>query len=465
MASAIIPTRRVQTLHRREPKTDARYVLYWMQAAQRAEFNHALELAAQRANELGLPLVVGFGLTDRYPETNLRHKTFLVQGLRDAAHALRRRGVALVVRLGEPDDVALDLAEHAAEVVTDRGYLRHQKRWRRRVADEAGVPVTQVETDVCVPVDVVTDKQEHAARTIRPRIHRHLEDFLVELRTTPLDRPSLDLDVASTGEDVDDVDALLGKLDLDTSVPASPLFTGGTGEAKRRFRRFLDDHFDDYADHRNQPQTSDTSHMSPYLHYGHVSPVWLVLEAREAKRQGKNIDAFVEELVVRRELAINFVHFCDGYDRYDDAVPAFAQKTLAEHADDPREHTYTRDEFEAAETHDPYWNAAMREARDTGYMHNYMRMYWGKKIIEWSDTPKAAFDHMLGIMNRYYLDGRDPNSYTGVAWCFGLHDRGWTEREVFGKVRYMNAKGLERKCDIQAYVSKVERLSEQAAQA
>ena len=457
-ASKRIHAERIARLNDAEPRDGRDYVLYWMQASQRAELNHALEYAIQKANDRGLPLVVGFGLTDRYPETNLRHKTFLLQGLRDVEAALARRGIRLVVRLGEPDDVAVDLAERAALVVTDRGYLRHQKKWRRNVAERCDAPVIRVETDVCVPVDVVSDKQEHAARTIRPKIHKHLEDFLVDLRTTPVDRESLDLDLA--GEDLADLDPLLDKMDLDRSVPASPRFTGGTTEAKRVFRRFLDERFDDYADHRNQPQTSDTSYMSMHLHLGQISPIWLVLEARQAKQHGKNIEGFEEELIVRRELAMNFVNFCPDYDRYD-AIPDFARRTLAEHADDPREHRYTERELDDAETHDEYWNAAMREMRYTGYMHNYMRMYWGKKILEWSESPQQAFDTARRLNNKYFLDGRDPNSFTGVAWCFGLHDRGWTEREVFGKIRYMNANGLKRKCDPEGYVAKVDALVEE----
>ena len=457
MVSKQISEARIRRLNDAAPHADGAYVLYWMQASQRAEDNHALEYAVQLANDRGLPLVVGFGLTENYPDTNLRHKTFLLQGLRDVSEGLERRGIRFVLRLGEPDEVAMELAEPAAFVVTDRGYLRHQKKWRQRVAERCDVPVAQVESDVCVPVDTVSDKQEHAARTIRPKLHKRLEEFLVDLRTTPVDHASSDMDIA--GEDISDLDALLDKMkQLDRGVPASPLFTGGTNEAKRRFRAFLDDRFAVYADHRNQPQTDDTSCMSPYLHYGHISPIWLALRAREARGEtDPNAEPFVEELVVRRELSINFVHRCPDYDGYE-AIPDFARRTLDDHRGDEREHLYTRQQLENAETHDPYWNAAMREATATGYMHNYMRMYWAKKILEWSESPEDAYDHMIEIMNKYFLDGRDPNSYTGVAWCLGLHDRGWTERNVFGKVRYMNANGLKRKCDIEAYVDKVRRL-------
>jgi deoxyribodipyrimidine photo-lyase len=187
--------------------------------------------------------------------------------------------------------------------------------------------------------------------------------------------------------------------------------------------------------------------------------VWLALRVREAVAESnENRDAFIEELVVRRELAINFCEFEPDYDSYT-CLPEWAKTTLAEHRDDNRPYRYTRAQLEAAETHDPYWNAAMREMVHTGYMHNYMRMYWGKKILEWTNKPEYAFRTALYLNNKYLLDGRDPNSYAGVAWVFGNHDRGWREREVFGKVRYMNAAGLERKCDIEAYVEKVQALT------
>jgi len=196
--------------------------------------------------------------------------------------------------------------------------------------------------------------------------------------------------------------------------------------------------------------------MSPYLHFGQISPVRLAMAVRDAKSgQESDRDGYLEELIVRRELAVNFVYYTQDYDRYT-CLPEWARKTLAEHAGDPREHKYSQDVLESAQTHDPYWNAAMREMKQTGFMHNYMRMYWGKKILEWSETPENAFATTLAINNKYFLDGRDPNSYAGVAWVFGKHDRAWFERPIFGKVRYMAASGLERKCDIKAYVEKVD---------
>ena len=435
---------------------NGRYVLYWMQQSQRAEYNHALNVAIREANRAGLPLVVAFGLTDAYPEANRRHFQFMLEGLQDVETALRKRGISFVVRLGNPPDVALNLGHAAALIVCDVGYTRHQRAWRQKVARQADCRVLQVESDAIVPVAVVSDKAEYAARTIRPRINRHLERYLVLPRSPRLKHPATTLRVS--GISLKNPTRLLGRLAIDRQVPAvGQFFRGGTTQAKKHLRRFIKTRLACYNDHRNQPQTDDISHMSPYLHFGQISPVYLALKVRDAQA-GQGIDraAYLEELIVRRELAINFVWYTPDYDRYT-SLPDWARKTLAEHAGDTRLHVYDRETLEDARTHDPYWNAAMREMRYTGFMHNYMRMYWGKKILEWSATPEEAFATALGLNNKYFLDGRDPNSYAGVAWVFGKHDRAWFERPVFGKVRYMAASGLERKCDIKAYVRKVDK--------
>jgi deoxyribodipyrimidine photo-lyase len=213
-----------------------------------------------------------------------------------------------------------------------------------------------------------------------------------------------------------------------------------------------------------------------YLHFGQISPIWLVLEARRraaaaraesdegasdaetAHARAESVDSFIEELVVRRELAHNYVFYEENYDSYH-ALPPWALQTLTEHAGDERSYLYSDAELAEAATHDEYWNAATREMTYTGYMHNYMRMYWGKKILEWSPDPETAFNRALELNNRYFLDGRDPNSYANVAWIFGLHDRPWQERPIFGKVRIMKASGLKRKCDMPGYLAKVEGLT------
>ena len=283
---------------------------------------------------------------------------------------------------------------------------------------------------------------------------------MVDLTTTAVDKSLLNISIDSI--DLNDPHKVANSLKLEQTVPpVSQFFKGGTTQAKTILRTFLENKFVDYNRHRNQPQTNDVSHMSKYLHFGQISPVYIAQKIRYSRGSQTNMESYIEELVVRRELAMNFTNFTPNYNSYS-CLPDWAKKTLAEHKDDEREYIYTRDELENAETHDKYWNAAMNEMRYSGYMHNYMRMYWGKKILEWTNTPQHAFQTALYLNNKYFLDGRDPNSFTGIAWCFGNHDRAWTERAVFGKIRYMNANGLKRKADPDAYVEKVKQLIAEA---
>jgi deoxyribodipyrimidine photo-lyase len=452
---------RIQVLKQAPVRRKGAYVLYWMQQSQRAAWNHALEYAVDQANAYSLPLVVGFGLTDAYPEANLRHYTFMLEGLAETGTALAERGIQLKVQKGHPPEVALDLGRRAALIVCDMGYLRHQRQWRVQVAQNAGCPVIQVEADGVVPVAAASNKAEYAARTIRPKLHRVLADFLMPLSPRDVRIPSLNRSLTGTETgtkslDVQDPKTLLPTLSLDNRVsPVSRFFAGGTSHAKKRFQTFLANGLEKYDQNSNQPQTDDISHMGPYLHFGQISPLYLALAVMNVDRSLADArDAFMEQLIIRRELAVNFVYYTPDYDQFD-VIPGWAKKTLADHEKDPRQFIYTADELAQANTHDPYWNAAMREMTHTGFMHNYMRMYWGKKILEWSPTPKQAYETTLALNNRYFLDGRDPNSYTGVAWLYGIHDRAWAERAIFGKVRYMAASGLERKCDIHAYVEKI----------
>jgi deoxyribodipyrimidine photo-lyase len=445
---------RIKVLREEAVREGAAYVLYWMQQSQRAEWNHAFEYAARLGNEISKPVVVGFGIMDDYPEANARHYTFMAEGLKELQGAFAERNCRLVIRRGSPEVVALDLARDAAAIVCDCGYLRHQRKWRRKVAREAGCLVVQVESDVAVPVETASGKQEYAARTIRRKLMSRYEEFLEEPAPVMPAHSSLNLDLE--GEEITGVSGFVESLNIDHSVaPVSEHFRGGTSRAKARFHQFLDEQLTVYDEHRNQAQTDDTSHMSMYLHFGMISPCYLLQQARK-RRAGENVDSFVEELLVRRELGVNFCYFQeDYYDSYK-CLPGWAYTTLEEHKDDEREYLYTRDELENARTHDPCWNAAMLEMKHTGYMHNYMRMYWGKQILAWTNTPRHAYQTTLYLNNKYFLDGRDCNSFANVAWIYGLHDRPWQERPVFGKVRIMTASGLERKFDPRKYIGKVE---------
>jgi deoxyribodipyrimidine photo-lyase len=385
----------------------------------------------------------------------------MLEGLKETRDSLVKRGIPLVVRKEAPDRSCLKLAKEAALVVTDRGYLRIQQAWRTKVASTAPCPVVQVESDVIVPVETASPKEEFSAGTFRPKIHRVLEEFMAPLRKTPLKKDASKL--SFEGLDLNDLSALLKKLKVDRSVRPSPLFKGGTSQAKKRLKTFISKHLNDYGEKRNDPSLGLLSHMSPYLHFGQISPLYIALAVEDASVKNRDSrSAYLEELIVRRELSMNYLFYNPRYDEFE-ALPAWAKKTLKEHSRDPRDYVYTLKEWEAEQTHDPYWNAAQAEMRITGKMHGYMRMYWGKKILEWSRSPKEAFSIALYMNNKYELDGRDPNGFTGVAWCFGKHDRAWGERPVYGKVRSMVASGLKRKVDIETYVRKVESLKEKEA--
>lgn len=403
----------------------------------------------QRANENDDRLLVAFGLTGDYPDANQRHFQFLLEGLQQVESDLKRRSIKFVVQIGDPAEVALRLSKRATELICDRGYLKHQVAWRRQVSQDAPCRVTQVEADAIVPVEQASEKREYAARTIRSKLNDVADEYRDDLSAIPLKLDSRRLSV--DGIDLSNVDSILRELDVDDSVGAASGFRGGTDQAKRRLKKFLSDSLNQYRD-QPDPCNESVSELSPYLHFGQVSPVWIAHEAdskRGVRREAK--EAFLEELLVRRELAINFVHYERQYDSLQ-SLPDWAAETLSKHESDDREHRYTSNEMEQAETHDPVWNAAMIEMKHRGYLHNHLRMYWGKKIIEWTNTTQHAYRTALTLNNRYFLDGRDANSYANVLWLFGLHDRAHQEREVFGKVRYMSFDGLRRKFDVEKYV-------------
>ncbi len=436
-------------------------VLLWMQRAQRAEYNHALNRAVTLASRRGVPVLAYFGLTDASPGANLRHYRFMLEGIAATAGRLAEKGLRLLLRRERPEEGILRLAREtrACAVVTDMGYLPLHRRWRREAAQRLDVPLFQVETDAVVPAAAASGKEEYAARTIRPRIEKVLPAFLEKP-----EEPSADGDwtgFGPEGEDPSDADGLLDRLETDRSVPPSPLPGGGRSQAVRLLERFIADNIGSYHETARDPVADITSHLSPYLHFGQISPLEPALRA--SALDGPGPEAFLEQLVVRRGLAQNLT-FHNGSFRRVGCLPDWAQATLREHGKDDRERIYTLEELEGAETDDPYWNAAQTEMVVSGRMHGYMRMYWGKKILEWSPDPQRALDRILALNDRWELDGRDPNGYAGALWCLGKHDRAWKERPVVGKVRWMSPAGLGRKFDIEAYVAKVEDLAREHLQ-
>lgn len=451
----MIHPERIQFLNEKEVDTRKKYVLYWMQASQRAEWNHALEYAIDLANRLGKPLLVFFGLTDSFPEANERHYAFMLEGLKETKRRLADRGIRLVVRQRSPETGVIEFAKQACSVVVDRGYLRIERQWRKQVAESLGCQMVQVESNVIVPVEAASPKEAYSAGILRKKIHAQLIKFAVPLKLREYSHSDEELILEGKEFSLEDIDGALEKLRMDRSVKKSPFFFGGVSEAYWWLEDFIENKLGQYGEKHNEPSGEITSNLSPYLHFGQISPLGIFEEIKSIDFHQK--EEFLEQLIVRRELSMNFVFYNENYDSYD-CLPEWAKKTLAEHSKDSRSYMYSLTELETGKTHDFYWNAAQLEMVMTGKMQGYMRMYWGKKILEWSKTPEEAFERALYLNNKYSLDGRDPNGFAGVAWCFGKHDRPWQGRPIFGMVRYMNDRGLERKFDMEAYIQKIENL-------
>ncbi len=386
----------------------------------------------------------------------------MLEGLQDVESALRRRSIAFTAFSADAPTVFAAIDHRLALLVIDRGYLPMQETWRRDVADATSCPIVEVEADVVVPVDVASDHLETAARTIRPKIMKQIDRFVVERSTTALEHGSwgdsgrnVELGRtrgAPTTIDLSDPSAAVAGLALADEPGPVEGWTGGTTEARSRLRRFCDEVLPQYSDRRQRfDRNGSSSKLSPYLHFGQISPLEIVLAARSSGAPEDEIDAFVEEVVVRRELAINFVVNEPKHDTFA-GLPDWARSTLDAHRDDERPALFTAAELESGATDDVVWNTIMGVIRTEGWVHNQLRMYWGKQILRWTNTPEHAHRTLLDLNNRYFLDGRDANSFANVAWCFGRHDQGFQEREVIGKTRPFTDQALRRKGDLDAWV-------------
>jgi deoxyribodipyrimidine photo-lyase len=429
-------------------------VLYRMRRTQRALDNPALETAIAAANLLDQSLVVFFGLLTHRPMANLRHYTFMIEGLIETAEKLAQRRIGFVVRIcsgaSSDGEFARFCAEaHPSVVVCDEDPARRDAKWRREALLCPSAPLWSVDADVIVPSKLL-EKEQFAARTIRPRIQRRLKESLKPVGNRTVRVPWREnrriKSPAVSGE-------LTQELHLDGSVSPNDKFHGGTDAALTALRRFIRDRLGDYASRRNHPEIDVTSQLSPYLHFGQIGPHTVALAIESAAAPIRDREAFLEELIVRRELAVNFVRYNPRFRTLGSLEP-WARRTLAEHARDARAHLYSERQLANAETHDPLWNAAQRQMASSGWMHGYMRMYWAKKILEWSRAADEAYDICVRLNDRYELDGRDPNGYAGIAWAIGgKHDRAWgPERPVYGKIRYMSFASTSRKFDSRAYI-------------
>jgi deoxyribodipyrimidine photo-lyase len=444
-------------------RPDARYVLYWAQMNRRTTSNHALAHAISIANELSLPVLYYEGLTCSYPHANDRFHTFILEGVPETADRLRALGIGYVFYLRrktfDPDDVLYRLAADAAVVITDDYPAFVAAVHNARVPEKIGVAYYAVDSSCIVPMSRF-EKREYAAYTLRPKIQGLLPKYFAAFTMPEVARrwngsvPAFHMPVSRN-----EIPALVASCDIDHSVPPSLTYRGGMQEAEVRLNAFLDRGLSRYAKEKNEPSANATSRLSPYLHFGQISSLEIALAVRARAEREKLIDTeFLEELIVRRELAFNHARHAGLNPASLDLLPKWAKLTLQAHAKDVRVPLYSREEFETAATHDVLWNATQSELLLRGTIHGYYRMYWGKKILEWAPSPQKAVETMVYLHDRYALDGRDPNTYTNILWCLGLHDRPWFKRPIFGVVRYMSLDGMKRKTDVDSYLKEIDYL-------
>lgn len=442
------------------PDPAGKCVVYWMQRAQRGQDNHAVNLAVQVANALELPVVVYFAGIANFPHANLRHYAFLNRGLQDVEADLAERNITFVLR-NAPHESHDQLLEdvNAAMLIGDENPMREPERWRRELAVRIRIPFWTVDADVVVPSKLI-EKAQYGAYTIRPRLYRLLPEYLVPYANPKAERTwerPKNFYADSVHEDMTG-----GWKDLDRSVGPVEAWTGGHHAAMKRLEHFTGKLLKDYERNRNRPEKDGTSAMSPYLHFGHIGPVTIALAVGAAAKLDPTLqvarDGFFNELIAWRELAVNFVKYTKNYDT-SDCAEDWAKKTIAEHAKDERERLYSLEQLEQGQTYDELWNAAQVQMVRQGWMHNYLRMYWAKKILEWTPDVATAVRFAIHLNDKYFLDGRDPNGYAGIAWSMlGKFDRAWFDRPIFGKIRYMSGASTGRKFDSKLYIEQMRAL-------
>jgi deoxyribodipyrimidine photo-lyase len=439
--------RRIRTL--KSMPLGAGAIVYWMSRDQRAEDNWALLAARILAEKEHRPLQVLFTLNLNYPGATPDHFRFMLDGLKETDAKLREKSIPLILLEAEkPAEAILNFHQKnpIAALFSDFDPLRHKRIWKDQLIANSPFPVWEVDAHNIIPAWLLSEKQEWAAYTIRPKVHRLLPDFLTDF-------PELEAMPAENLQNFPQIDwpQIQGE-------PKQRLPKSGILAAKAQFESFLDTSIFRYAEKRNDPNADAVSGLSPYLHFGQISTQRIAWETDHLEGMSSARETFLEELIVRRELAENYVYYQPNYDRFEGIAP-WAQASLNQHRSDVREFLYDYEAFENAATHDPLWNAAQNEMKLTGKMHGYMRMYWAKKILEWTPNPEKAWEYAIRLNDTWSLDGRDPNGYTGIAWSLGgVHDRPWFDRPIFGKIRYMNDNGARKKFDVPAYIKKINQM-------
>jgi deoxyribodipyrimidine photo-lyase len=443
------------------PTRGGRCVLYWMQRAQRGMDNHAVDVAMQAANLLSLPLVVYFAAIANFPGANLRHYAFLNQGLPDIEEDLAKRNISFVLRCYPRESHEQMIADvDPALLIGDENPMRGPESWRRALAERIHIPFWTVDADVVVPSKLIV-KAQYGAYTIRPRLYRMLPEYLHPYEN-PVALHAWKRPAKFVADDVRS-DITAGWTQLDRSILPVEAWKGGHHAAMKRLRYFTEKLLPSYERDRNHPELDGTSMLSPWLHFGHIGPSTIALAVNDAVRKQPELtaarDSYFNELIAWRELAVNFAKYSADYDN-PNCAENWAKLSIAEHARDEREHLYTREQMERAETHDPLWNAAQQQMVHFGWMHNYVRMYWAKKILEWTPDATTAMSYAIYLNDTYFLDGRDPNGYAGIAWSMvGKFDRPWFDRPVFGKIRYMSGASTGKKFNSKEYIRQMQALA------
>lgn len=430
-------------------------VIYWMSRDQRVSDNWALLYAQELAIKQKTPLGVVFCLVPKFLNATLRQYSFMLKGLREVEENLAQKNIPLFMLYGDPaNNIPKFIEDKGISIlVTDFNPLLITRKWKDSVADKVNIPFFEIDAHNIIPCWITSSKQEYAAYTIRPKIHRLLPKFLrgfpvLKKHPYPWKGKTPQIDWVNIQE----------KLSIDRKVPEVKTIIPGERAAIKILHDFLKNKLHRYYLDRNDPTKSAQSELSPYLHFGQISAQRVALEVMRVSTTEQTRKAFLEEIIVRRELSDNFCFFNNNYDNFN-GFPEWAKKTLNKHRNDTRIYIYTLEQFEKSQTHDALWNASQLEMVKRGKMHGYLRMYWAKKILEWAESPETALKIAIYLNDKYELDGRDPNGYTGIAWSIGgVHDRAWNERKIFGKIRYMSYNGCKSKFDIKKYIDYVNAL-------
>ena len=469
-----------------EVNPDGEYVLYWMQINRRFHYNFALEYAVGWANKVNKPLLILEAFSCDYPWATDRSHTFMIQGMEEHTEYARSKGINYFSfvenEAGQYKKLLFDLAAKASLLITDEYPVFIMRERNDTYSKELSIPYVTVDSNGLIPLGL-TKKDPYSAYLFRKIMQKNF----IEAYTNPPEKDPLDdlkhrqiieipasvTDHLPIAEEVyQEMETFISSLNIDHSV--KPIhWHGGRAAALGMLGQFVSNALLEYDDKRNHPDEKKTSQLSAWLHFGKISEYEIVKTVLEYQPKGwdlnkitynngstggffngdPNIDGFLDEVITWREVGFHFAHHRPDYDKYA-SLPDWALSTLEEHRDDPREWTYSYEQLAASETHDEIWNAAQTQLREEGIIHNYLRMLWGKKVIEWTETPEQALKYLIDLNNTYAIDGRDPNSYSGIFWCFGRFDRAWQEREIFGKLRYMTSDSTRKKVKLKQYLNR-----------